>query len=144
MAQATYDDVTLILRLYEIRREDKLRQARNWFVANFKCKNMAEFQQLCPPGSEANAFFRQCASYWDMAASFVNAGVLNQDLFFANSRELLLVWLRVKPVIGEAREIFQDPKYMSNLETAGNAFAEWLSHTSGAAAYEGFAKRVGA
>ena len=142
MAKATYRDVNLILRLYEIRREGKLRQARNWFAANFKAKSMEEFWQLCPAGSETNAFFRQCASYWDMAGSFVNAGVLNEDLFFTNSRELLLVWLRVKPVLAEARAAFQDPKYMSNLEIAGNAFAEWLSRTSGPAAYYSFAKRV--
>ena len=143
MSQATYDDVNLILRLYELRREDKLRQARNWFFGNFKAKSMAEFTQLCPPGSETNAFFRQCASYWDMAASFVNAGVLSPDLFFANSREMLFVWIRVQPVIAEARAAFQDPKYMGNLETAAAAFIEWLNRTSGPAAYEAFVKRIG-
>ena len=143
MSQATYDDVNLILRLYELRREDKLRQARNWFFANFKAKTMAEFQQLCPPGSEPNAFFRQCSSYWDMAASFVNAGVLSQDLFFANSREMLLVWIRVQPLLAEARASFQDPKYMGNLETAAAAFIEWLNRTSGPGTYEAFVKRIG-
>ena len=91
MSQATYDDVNLILRLYELRREDKMRAARNWFVANYKPKSMAEYQQLCPMGSEENAFARQVTSYWDMVSSFVASGVLNDELVFQNSRELLLV-----------------------------------------------------
>jgi hypothetical protein len=142
MAQSTYDDANLILRLYELRREDKMRAARNWFVANFRCKNMAEMSELCPPGTEANAYFRQVASYWDMAGSFVNNGVLNADLFFVNTREILLVWERVKPVIAEMRAAFKDPTYLGNLERAGIACAEFLTRTSGQEAYQAFVKRV--
>ena len=143
MTQPTYDDANLLLRLYDLRREDKMRQARNWFVANFKCKSMAEFGQLCPPGSEANASVRQVTSYWEMVASFVNGGVLNQELFFINTRELLLCWVRVKPFIAEARKTFGDPNYLGNLEKAGEAFAEWIKKTSGEAAYNGWVARVG-
>jgi hypothetical protein len=127
MSKATYDDVNLILKLYELRREDKMRAARNWFVANFKCKSMAEYGHLCPPGSEANAFTRQVTSYWDMVGSFVTAGVLNEDLLFQNTRELMLVWLRVEPIIGEVRAAFKDPSYLKNLETVGKAYAESLN-----------------
>lgn len=143
MAQATYDDANLLLRLYDLRREDKMRQARNWFVANFKCKSMADFMQLCPPGSDANAAARQVTSYWEMVASFVNAGVLNQELLFTNTRELLLCWLRVKPMIADTRSTFGDPNYLGNLEKVGETFAEWIKKTSGEAAYNGWAARVG-
>ena len=143
MAQPTYDDVNLILKLYELRREKKMREARNWFVANFKCKTLGDFWALCPPGSDPNAHFRQCASYWDMCGSFVNAGVLNADLFFVNTRELLLCWVRLSPVIEESRGAFGDPNYMGNLEKTGKACAEWLIRTSGQAAYDAFLKRVG-
>src|SRR2546425_843207 len=138
MDQPTYDDVNLILKLYALRREKKIREARTWFAVNFKCKTMAEFSALCPPGSEPNANFRQVTSYWDMCGSFINAGVLNADLFFVNTRELLLCWVRLSPVIGELRAAFGDANYMGNLEKAGKACAEWLSRTSGTAAYEGF------
>src|SRR5690554_6939508 len=125
MPQATYDDANLILKLYELRREQRMRDARNWYVANFRPKSLAEFQALCPPGSEANAYFRQCASYWDMAGSFVNTGVLNAGLFFMNTMEILLVWERLKPIIQEVRDAFKNPNYLGNLEKAGNACAEW-------------------
>lgn len=143
MSQATYDDANLILRLYELRREPRMRDARNWFVANFRAKTMAEFQALCPPGSEANAFFRQCTSYWDMAGSFVNSGVLNADLFFMNTMEILLVWERVRPLLPEVRTAFKNPNYMGNLEKAGNACAEWVKRNNGEEAYQGFLARVG-
>ena len=104
---------------------------------------MAEFSQLCPPGSETNAYYRQYTSYWDMAASFVNSGVLNAELFFSNAREVLFVWERVKPVIGEVRAAFKDPNYLGNLEKAGKACAEWVSKTSGEEAYKAFTARVG-
>ena len=143
MSQATYDDANLILKLYELRREEKMRAARNWFVANFKCKTMADMQALCPPGSDTNTYYRQCVSYWDMAGSFVNAGVLNADLFFVNTREILLVWERMRPVIAEIRTAFKDPHYLGNLEKAGNACAEWVSKSSGEEAYRAFTARVG-
>src|SRR5260370_34137136 len=117
--------------------------ARTWLVANFKAKTRAVFGQLCPPGSESNAYYRQMASYWDMVASFITAGVLNAELCFANNREMLVCWIRVKPIIGEVRAAFGDSNYLGNLEKAVAAFVEWLNKTSGAGAYEAFAKRVG-
>ncbi len=143
MSKATYDDVNLILRLYELRREDKMRAARSWFVANFKCKTMAEFGQLCPPGSDANAMFRQTASYWDMAASFITSGVLNEELFFQNNREMLLVWLRIEPIAAEIRTAFKDPGYMKNLETVAKSYGEFLNRTSSPETLPAFKARVG-
>src|ERR1039458_8347840 len=108
MSKATYDDVNLILRLYDIRREEKLRAARLWFVMNFKPKTAAEYMKLIET-PEANAAFRQSVSYWDMVASFITSGVLNEELFFQSNRELLLFWLRLKPVVEAARKVNKDP-----------------------------------
>ena len=89
---ATYDDANLLLRLYELRREDKMRQARDWFFKNFHANNLEELSKICPLGSPEHAFFRMMSSYWEMAASFVTSGVLQRELFMQNSRELLFVW----------------------------------------------------
>ena len=80
---ATYEDVSLILRLYEIRRDERLRDARRWFGKEFKPKTLKEFDKLCPPGSVENESFRMVVSYWDMAASFITTGVLQKDVFRA-------------------------------------------------------------
>ena len=141
-AQATYDDANLLLRLYDLRREEKLREARAWFVANFKPKSMADIDQLCPAGSENNARMRQVASYWDMAASFVAAGVLNPDLFFASNREMLLVAVRFRPVLTEIRTAFKDPTFLKNLETVAQQFSDHLDK-AGPGTLEAFVARVG-
>jgi hypothetical protein len=141
-AQATYDDANLVMRLYDLRREEKLREARAWFVTYFKPKTMADIEQLCPPGSENNARMRQVASYWDMAASFVAAGVLNPELFFASNREMLLVAVRFRPVLAELRAVFKDPSFLRDLETVGQQFSAHLDK-AGPGTLEAFIARVG-
>ena len=140
--QATYDDANLLLRLYEMRREEKMRAARAWFVANFKPKSMADIQQLCPPGSEANARMRQVSTYWDMAASFVTSGVLNPELFFANSREMLLVAIRLRPVLAEVRAAYKDPTFLLNLETVAQQYSDYLNRVS-PGTLDAFTARIG-
>ncbi len=140
--QATYDDANLLLRLYEMRREEKMREARAWFVANFKPKSMADIQQLCPPGSEANARMRMVSTYWDMAASFVTSGVLNPDLFFANSREMLLVAIRLRPVLAEIRAAYKDPTFLANLETVAQQYSDYLNRVS-PGTLDAFTARIG-
>ena len=141
MAQATYEDVNLILKLYELRREERLRAARAWFSGKFKVKTLAEFNALCPGGSENNAFFRQVTTYWDMVASFILAGVLDQALFFQSGRELLFVWTRIQPFIGEYRAAIKDPNFYKNLETVGHSFAEY-SKKKNPEGYANFIARV--
>jgi hypothetical protein len=138
----TYDDVNLVLRLYELRREEKLREARRWFLESFKVRTLAEFQVLCPRGSEANELYRMVTTHWEMVASFLTSGVLNQDLFFESGRELLLVWVRVRSVLPAIREAYGNAAELRNVETAATAFIEWWN-AQAPGAFEAFAKRVG-
>jgi len=117
----TYEDANLLLRLYELRREARLRKAREWFIKNFHASTMEEFQKLCPPNSEENAFYRMVVSYWDMAASFVAAGILHEGLFTQNSRELLLVWERIHDIVPALRKTFKNANLSRSLETTANA-----------------------
>jgi len=125
-SQATYDDAKLILQLYEMRREEKLRQARGWFVKSFKVKTMAEFQALCPPGSENNSYYLMVTSYWEMLASFIEAGVLNRDLFFQSGLELLFVWERLSDIVPAYRQAMKNPFYYKNLEDVAQSMIKWL------------------
>ena len=127
---STYDDVNLILRLYELRREEKLRQARDWFIKSFKAGTMEEFNALCPPGSETNAYWRMVTSYWEMAASFITGGVLNQELFFQSGGELLFVWERVRDLVPSIRQMFKNPHMMGNLETVAKAHIAYMNSRS--------------
>lgn len=142
MAHATYDDAELLLRLYELRRDEKLREARAWFIANYMPKTVADVAALCPHGSENNAKMRMVLTYWEMVASFITAGVLNAELFFANGRELLVVWLRERRVVEETRTCYKEPDYFKNLEIVGNQYIEYLNKTS-PGTVEAFSARVG-
>lgn len=121
---ATYDDANLLLRLYELRREDKLRQARDWFIKNFHANSLEELSKLCPLGSQENAYFRMVWSYWEMAASFVTSGVLQKELFMQNSRELLFIWIRMSDVVPIMREAHKNPDIARNIETLASAMIE--------------------
>src|SRR5262249_19143389 len=137
----TYQDVDLILRLYEMRREARMREARRWFAAHFKAKTMDEYAATCPPGSEPNASFRMLTSYWEMVATFVTAGVLNQELFFQSNREFLFVWERIRDVAPGYRASVSSPIEWKNLETISAAYVDWWN-TRAPGAYEAFTKRV--
>lgn len=139
---ATHDDANLILRLYEQRRDEKMREARGWFVANFYCSSVDEVMQLCPPGSQQNAYYRMVVSYWEMVASFITSGVLHDELFFQSGQELLLTWTRVKPFIADTRKAFGNPMAFKNLETIGEQFIAYWNRTA-PGAYEAFHARIG-
>ena len=137
----TYDDAHLILRLYELRREERMRRARAWFTAHFRPTTWEALQQVAPAGSEENASYRMVVTYWDMVASFITSGVLHKELFFQSGRELLLVWERVRDVLPQIREQYQDPHLWSHLEAVGRDFADYFRRRSGEG-YEAFLRRI--
>lgn len=141
MLRPTYDDANLILRLYELRREERLRKARAWFTGHFKVKTWDELQTLAPPGTDENASYRMVVTYWDMVASFVTSGVLNRELFFQSGRELLLVWERMRELLPEIRRRQKDPMLWSHLEMVGNEFADYFKGRSGEG-YDAFVARI--
>jgi hypothetical protein len=141
VARATYDDVNLILKLYDMRREERLRQARAWFAASFKARTMEEFAALCPPGSEQITSFRMVTTYWEMVASFLTTGVLSAELFYQSGRELLFVWERVRDLLPHIREQYQHPNELKNLETAAKTYIDWWNKQA-PGAYDAFSKRV--
>jgi hypothetical protein len=138
---ATHDDAKLILKLYDLRREQRLREARDWFVRHFHCKTLAEFNALCPPGSQENGYARMVTSYWEMVASFITADVLDQDLFFQSGQELLLVWTRVKRIVPELRHVNKNPHAYLNLEKVATAYIGYWDR-SAPGAYEAFEARM--
>jgi hypothetical protein len=137
----TQQDADLILRLYDLRRDEKMRAARDWFVRNARPGAMEDFRNLCPPGSQENAYFRQVTSFWDMAASFVISGLLDPELFFQSNRELLLVWARVEGVASAYREAMKDPTAFRNIEAVARQFISWMDQQH-PEMYTAFASRI--
>jgi hypothetical protein len=120
-------DAELLLRLYDLRREAKLRQAREWFMREFRAKTLDDFLAQAPTASENNAFFRMTVSYWDMAASLVNHGLIKEDLFFENTTEFWIVWDKVRNLAPAMRDRNKNPMVWKNLETLAGKFEEWMA-----------------
>jgi hypothetical protein len=140
MDKPNHHDVDVILKLYDLRREDRMRKARGWLFG-YKASNAAEHMAACPPGSDENAYFRMVTSYWDMAASFVTSGAVNKELFLQNAGELLFVWEKTKATITDSRKAMGNPMYLANLETVAQAMIDNMN-TANPKAYEAFAARV--
>ena len=122
-----YQDAQMILQFYELRREARLREARSFVLGRFKAKNVAELHELCPPGSEENAFFRQVLTYWDMVSAIVKRDVLEKELFFETNGEITAVWEKVRHLIPELRNEFDNQAFLENLEEVATLREAYLN-----------------
>src|SRR5258708_988109 len=125
MGEVTNEQVNLMLRLYEDRREPRLREARDWFGANFHVKTQEDLMRVCPPGSEGNRCMRMVLGYWEMVASIVNRGLIDEEFFFESSGEQWAVWEQVKPVLAAWRAMFSSPHFLANLEKHVTRLEAW-------------------
>jgi len=115
----TTEDARLILELYGLRREPEMRKARQWWMTKFWPKDADEFMKIAMiPGTDENNWYRQVISYWGMAASFVENGVLSEKLFFVTAfcGELFFIFAKVRPMLKEVRERTKNPELMLSLE----------------------------
>src|SRR5204862_3173799 len=108
------ESADLILKLYDLRREKKMRKARNW-IFGFNPKSADEIMQtMMDP--EVGGYLRMVTSYWDMAATFVNEGAIDADMFNKTAGEHVMVFAKFEPFLAELREKFQSPEAFANLE----------------------------
>ena len=115
---ATAQDADLIIKLYDLRREETMRKARNFFTFEFFPKSADDVMALFVKREEQpepNAYFRQMTSYWDMVAAMVNHGSIDKALFFDTNGEFFIVWAKLCDFIGELRA-FTGPQFLANLE----------------------------
>lgn len=111
-----YQDAQLVMKLFELRREEKLRTARDWFAQKFFPASFDDVKAIHnAPGNE-NVYYRMVTSYWEMAASFVVRGVLNIDLFLDSGGEMLFLWAKLEPFVRQVRQIVGSENFLANVE----------------------------
>ena len=108
-----HHDAELILKLYELRREPVMREARSWFFT-FDPKGPQDFLDALT--SEKSGYYRMVVSYWDMAASLVNNGAIDAQMFNEANGEHLFVYAKLEPFLEELRRESNNPDYMAHLE----------------------------
>lgn len=109
-------DVSLILKLYELRREEGLRRARKWYFTEFNPQSAEDVAKLFASGHDGSAYYRMITSYWEMAASFVNNGGIDEKMFLDANGEHIGVFSRIAPFIEELRQMLGLPEYLKQLE----------------------------
>jgi hypothetical protein len=107
-------DADLILKLYDLRREATMREARNWMFT-FNPTNVQDVIEVLL--GEHSGHYRMVISYWDMAAAMVNNGAIDEQLFNETNGEHLFVYSKIEPVLEEVRALFGNPDFLRNLET---------------------------
>jgi hypothetical protein len=110
------DDALAILKLYELRSEPLMRQARRWFFTEFHPKSGLEILALLQSGEKESSFYRMVSSHWEIAAALVNHGGIDETLFLQANTEHLVVFAKLQPFMNEIRETIGEPDYLANLE----------------------------
>jgi hypothetical protein len=121
----THEQAQLHLQVYDLRREARLRQARDWFFKNYTVTNFDDSMRIAAPGTEAGAFVGMVISYWEQACALVNYGLLHEDLFFETSGEFFGVWETLKPIVPEMRKRFVDKDVLIHLEKVAQRYEAW-------------------
>ena len=126
----THEQGQLHLQVYDLRREARLREAREWFFQHYHVKTVDEAMRLAGPGTDGGTRVMMVCSYWEQACALLNYGLLHEDLFFETSSEFFGVWDRIRPTIKEGRERFSNKLFAAHLEKAGNRFEAWAEKRS--------------
>jgi hypothetical protein len=107
------EEAGLILKLYELRREEVMRKARDWYFREFNPQSLDDFNAAM--FSEHSGHLRMVMSYWDMAAALVNEGAISLELFTKTNGEYIGVFGKIEPLLSQIREAYS-PQFLASLE----------------------------
>ena len=113
MMPTPFESARLILDLYELRREETLRKARDFFFG-FSPATADEFMTAMfgPHG----AYIRQVISYWDMAGTLVENGAIDAKMFYDANGEFISVFAKIEAILPGIRAAFGNPEFAIHLE----------------------------
>lgn len=109
-----HEDADLILKLYDLRREPVMREARNWMFT-FNPTSVQDVMEAMV--GEHSGHLRMVISYWDMACAMVTNGAIDEELFNQTNGEHIFVYMKIEPVVEGLRAMFDNPEFLKNLET---------------------------
>jgi len=126
----TQEQAQLHLQIYDMRREARLRQGRDWIFKNYFVDNLEDAMRIAAPGTETGALAMMVFSYWEQACALLNYGLLHEGLFFETSGEFFGVWELVKPTIPQGREKFANKQFLAHMEKAAQRYETWIERRS--------------
>ena len=121
------DEAGLILKLYELRREEVMRKARDWYSIEFNPETIADFNEAMM--GEHSGHLRMVVTFWDMAAALVNDGAISRDLFNQANGEHFVAFGKIEPILGEIRKVLP-ANFAANLEKLIDATPDGRKRTA--------------
>jgi hypothetical protein len=121
------EEAGLILKLYELRREDTMRKARDWYFRDFNPQSMADYNAAL--FGEHSGHLRMVVTYWDMAAALVNNGAISLQLFTDTNGEHLAAFSKIEPLLGEIRAAYGS-QFAVNIEKLVDATPDGRKRTA--------------
>jgi len=109
-----HEDADLILKLYDLRREKVMREARDWWFTFNPTSIQDVMATMMGPQS---GYMRMVLSYWDMACAMVVSGAIDEELFNQTNGEHMLVYMKIEPVLEDLRKMFDNQDFAKSLET---------------------------
>jgi hypothetical protein len=125
---SNHHDADLILKLYDLRREATMREARNWMFT-FNPTSVQDIIDVMI--SEHSGHYRMVVSYWEMAAAMVTKGSIDEELFNECNGEHLFVYAKIEHLIPELRVMFDSPDFLMNLETVVKRIPDYEKKLAG-------------
>lgn len=115
--RAGTEQAELILKLYELRRETVMRQARSFVGGEFAPQSVEEFVSVVSKGGEKTGYVLQVYGYWDMVSAFVLHGMLSEGLVFDTCQEMYFQYAKIQPYLAGFRKKMNLPEWMRNIES---------------------------
>jgi hypothetical protein len=119
------NDVMAILKLYELRRDEQMRLARQWYFSEFAPQSAMDIISLYREGERGSANFRMVVSYWDTAASLVLNGGIDQKMFLDANTEHIFVYAKIADFLPEVRQLFREGDFLIYLENLCRAMPDF-------------------
>ncbi len=110
------ESANLILKLYDLRREEVMRKARTWYFAEFHPESSQDVANAAM-NEQTSAYYRMVTSYWDMACSLVTNGAIDEKMFNDANGEHMGVFAKLEPFVAELRQTYNNPTALQHLET---------------------------
>jgi hypothetical protein len=126
----TFEQAQLHLQVYEQRREERLRKARDWFFQNYWPETFEESMKIAAPGTEGGTNFMMVVSYWEQACALLDYDLLHEDLFFETSGEFFGVFERIRPGLQQGRDMWKNQYFLVHMENAAKRFEAWSEKRS--------------
>ena len=121
------EEAGLILKLYELRREETMRQARDWFFREFNPQTMTDFNGAMFGAHSGH--LRMVVTYWDMAAALVNDGAIGSALFSDCNGEHISIFAKIELLLPEVRAAY-GPQFAASLEKLVDATPDGRKRTA--------------